>query len=96
MTAAERDKYGEYGGTPGTIHTAEEGHVTLEPAEGARILRTYGIRNPDTPAGGQVTVNQGIDPATGEKWTDEPQVVRQKRYQDTQRLLNGYTPEDVQ
>ncbi len=94
MANGKREDWGEYGGKPGSPHKAEDGH-TLTPAEGARILRTYGIQAPDSPAGGPPKPNQGVDPATGEAWVDEQQAHRLEEYNKTKRRVNDYTPEDV-
>lgn len=95
MANGKREDWGEYGGKPGSPQRTEDGHV-LTPAEGARILRTYGIQTPDSPAGGPPKPNQGIDPATGEKWVDDQQAYRLAQYNKTKARVNGYTPEDVE
>jgi hypothetical protein len=95
MANGKREDWGEYSGKPGTIHLAEDGHEVLTPAEGARILRTHALQTPDVPAGGPPLPNQGIDPATGEKWVDEQQAYRLLQYNKTLARVNGYRPEDV-
>lgn len=97
MAIDPRDKFGEYGGKPGSIQKKADGHVELEVGEKARILRTHAIRIPDAPAGGPSKPNQGIDPATGHPWVDDQQQSRLDLYKKTRdEILNGYTPEDVQ
>jgi hypothetical protein len=96
MKNGKRESWGEYGGKPGAPHRTEDGHDTLTPAEGRRVLATYGIRGADIPDGGVAVVNQGIDPATGEKWVDEHQAEKAARYKYLRDdVLNGREVGDV-
>lgn len=94
MAKDPRDDWGEYSGKPGSPHLLADGHP-LTAAEGARILRTHAISSPDVPSGGAPAPNQGIDPATGEKWVDAEQAARLAQYGLTLAKVNGYKPEDV-
>lgn len=95
--ADSRDKYGEYGGKPGSIHSAEDGHEQLEASEKARILRTYGIRNSaantDDPRG--IEIPSGIDAGTGEKWEDAERRNRALHLQESRRRLSNRTIGEV-
>lgn len=69
--ADQRDFYGEFGGKPGLIQKAEDGHVDLTVREKALLGRIWG-------KGGEqgaepVIPNGGIDAATGEVWEDASQ-----------------------
>lgn len=90
MARDPRDKWGEYGGAPGSIHTSENGHVDLTAAEKRRVNATYGIRTPETdvddPSG--VVVNTGID-VDGEKWEDAEQRARKLALERNRARLNG-------
>lgn len=85
-----RDKFGEYGGRDGSIHTASDGHVELTAAEKRRVNATFGIRNADSPYDNEadVPVNSGVD-VIGEVWEDAEQRERALRVRDSRRRLNG-------
>lgn len=85
-----RDKFGEYGGRPGSIHTDSDGHVDLTAAEKRRINATYGIRNADSEWDNatDVPVNVGED-VNGEPWEDAEQRQRAIRVAESRKRLNG-------
>lgn len=87
----------EYGGDRGSINPAADGHVELTAREGARVIRTYGIRAASTSAesANDVVVDGGVDAATGEKWTDPVQEQRKKNIADIEARLNYRKPGEV-
>lgn len=90
MARDSRNDWGEYGGKPGSIQKEEDGHVELTPAEEARVMRTYGIRNSAaaTTDPAEVEVPTGVD-ADGEVWEDEERLTRRRMIEESRRRLNG-------
>lgn len=87
-----RDKFGEYGGKPGSIQKAEDGHVDLTAAEKRRINATYGIRNADSAYDNEadVPVNTGVEyDAESTVWEDAEQRTRALRVRESRERLNG-------
>lgn len=91
--ADSRDQWGEYGGKPGSIQKAEDGHELLTARERARVVRTQGIRNNTAPSENpeDIVVDGGIDVATGEKWEDAHQRRRKLSLEESRVRLNGRT-----
>lgn len=93
MARDSRDNYGEFGGKPGLIQKAEDGHVELSVKEKAMVGRIWG-KVPS--AGAQETeINGGIDAVTGEAWADPSQRRRQIERERAQAKLNGRGIEEV-
>lgn len=93
MATDSRDQYGEYGGKPGLIQKAEDGHVELTVKEKAMVGRIWG-------KGGsqglqEAPINGSIDAATGEAWEDASQRRRQIERETKQAQLNGRGIEEV-
>lgn len=97
MARDSRDNYGEYGGKPGLIQKAEDGHVDLTAAEQAQILRTVGMRTAagDTDVPEDIEVAGGVDNVTGETWEDAGHRARRRNAEDVRNRLNGRGVEDV-
>lgn len=91
--ADSRDDFGEYGGKPGLIQTAEDGHVELTVKEKAMVGRVLGRLGSVGEA--EQEVNSGIDAATGEAWEDASQRRNALDRQAAITKLNGRGPESL-
>lgn len=91
MARDSRDNFGEYGGKPGLIQKAEDGHVELTAAEQAQILRTNAFRTntsiTDDPD--EIEVAGGVEGTTGETWEDAAHRAKKLAAQDARTRLNG-------
>jgi hypothetical protein len=93
MATDSRDNFGEYGGKPGLIQKAEDGHVELTVKEKAMVGRIYGK---DGSQGAQVNeVAGGVDAVTGEVWEDASHRRMVLDREAAQAKLNGRGIEEV-
>lgn len=94
--ADSRNDWGEYGGKPGSIQKAEDGHEDLTAAEQRRIMATYGIRNSAAAVSDPeaVEVPQGVD-VSGESWEDAERRARAVALVRSRERLNGRTTDDL-
>lgn len=85
--ADSRDNFGEFGGKPGLIQKAEDGHVELTVKEMAMVGRIWGKGGNQ---GAEVQeVTGGVDTVTGEVWEDASHRRLVLERQARERQLNG-------
>lgn len=93
MPVDRRLRNGEFGGAPGSIQKAEDGHVELTVKEKAFVGRVFGMGGEQGQA--EQPITGGEDPVTGEVWEDASHrrmaISRAERYQKT----NGRGPEEA-
>jgi hypothetical protein len=93
MARDSRDNFGEYGGKPGLIQKAEDGHVELTVKERAMVGRIWGKGGSQGQE--EAPINGGIDAVTGEVWEDASMRRKQIEREAMQAKLNGRGIEEV-
>lgn len=93
MAVDRRLRNGEYGGAPGMIQKADDGHVELTVKEQAMVGRIWGMGGEQGPE--DFPINAGEDPVTGEQWEDASHRRRAMSRADRFQKTNGRGPEEA-